>query len=746
MLEASGDGFCMLRYRNRSSAAVLLLCVMMTSFLGIGLFGMACLQSLSLPDVGTLLERPLDPSHTSKILAADGTVIMAYGKFAHHPVPISAISPDLVDAVLATEDRRFYQHQGIDPLGVSRAMIINLLHGDIREGGSTLSQQLARTLYLTNERSWIRKLREAAIALQLEHHFNKRQILALYLNNAYFGEGAYGAEAASRVYFNKSAVNLTLNEAATLAGLIQAPSRYNPFVNESAARQRRNQVLDNLIDTDKLSIKTVESIKHLPVRVKEESRRLSQVDQAPYFNRNVLHETTDLLEISEEDFWRGGYRVRTTLNLRAQKLAERHMSKLLSWKANQGPTQGALISLDNRNRIIAYVGGKDFNQYQYDHVRQAHRQAGSLFKVLVYASAFQHGLTPTSMYGDTPISFGRWSPHNYDRRHHGHMTLTRALVESNNVVAVKVLQDIQPENVIRLAHEMGIQSSLSPNLSLALGAADVTLEEMTGAFSVLRAHGIYRQPYTIEKIEDEHGHLLFENRFTEHGILNRTVRDSMVAIMRKVLQEGTGRAAQLPAHISMDTAGKTGTSDGYRDAWFVGFTPDITTGVWVGNDDNRRMPGITGGTIPAKIWRSYMAAYLPPDTKRAFDLTQALPLQDRNSLLSDLNTFDKPPNGSWAMARSWTVERLTATLENKKRHIHIRRESSERTTLKNKRHLNPFSRKDEATATLALEETLPAPAKIKQPPSKRPILRHQTWKNSWIKMRKTLHKMLESED
>jgi penicillin-binding protein 1A len=636
------------------------------SLLAVAVIGLISLLAL-LPDVKTVLSKPIEPARTSKILAADGSIIMSYGRYYHQPVPLEKISPALVQAVLATEDRRFYRHGGLDPVGISRAVFRNLGNGGIREGGSTLTQQLARILFLSNERTWTRKLKEAVLAIRLERALSKRQILALYLNNVYFGEGAYGVEAASRVYLHKSSENLAPEEAALLAGLIQAPARYSPFHNPMAAKLRRNRVLMAMAATGTMTSNEAERLGAMPVQVNPLGRALAAPDKFPFFNRAVLQEALIALKMKEADFWKAGYRVHTTLDPKAQRIAQRQVRRLLSSRGG-GPRQGGLISLDPRNRIIAYVGGRDFDAHQFDHIRLAHRQAGSLFKVFVYAAAFKQGMTPTTQYEDSYIRVGKWTPHNYDRRYHGRMTLARALIRSDNVIAVKVLQDVKPETVVRLAQAMGVRSRLEPNLSLALGAADITLEEMTGAFSVLRAKGVYRKPYAIERIEAPDGKMVYSHSTEERTVLDQVTCDTMVRVMREVMRQGTGRAA----NFGIDAAGKTGTSDEHRDAWFVGFTPEVTTGVWVGNDDNSKMSKVVGGTIPALIWRGYMAGLLAGREPHHFDLAKALPLDKRTSMRTRSPILNDEPVTPWAIGSTPLAERLAVLFENRRQHVSLK--------------------------------------------------------------------------
>jgi penicillin-binding protein 1A len=512
-------------------------------------------------------------------------------------------------------------------MGIGRALLRNIQSHGVQEGGSTITQQLARNIFLSSDRSFQRKVKEALLALKLEQQLTKDQILELYLNNIYFGEGAYGVGAASQIYFGKPPQALNQAECALLAGLPQAPSLYSPFANPTLALKRRNEVLDNMAEDAKLPAHTVQQLKQMTLHLNPTGRSDSAADKAPFFNRYVMGDVLALLDMDEQTFWQQGLKIYTTLDPRAQRIADLQVRSLSAAFGRTGrKQQAALLSLDNEGRMIAYVGGKDFRQSQFDRVSQAHRQAGSLFKLFVYTTAMMQGVSPLTVYKDAPVTFGPWTPHNYDQRHHGYMTLAEALIHSNNVVAVKLLNDLSPGRVIETAEQMGVESLLSPNLSLALGSSEVTLKEMTGAFSVLCNNGQYVPPYAIEKIVDRSGRILYQHRPSQQRVMDRSARDTMVGMLQGVVRLGTGRAATF----GRDMAGKTGTSDDYRDAWFIGFTPDITTGVWVGNDDNSRMPGITGGSIPARIWRAYMSKLLARFPHRRFNLENAAMLNEKD--------------------------------------------------------------------------------------------------------------------
>ncbi len=598
--------------------------------------GYVAYTAVTLPNVRKALASGVEPTQTSQILARDKTLLMSYGKFQHKPLALSEMPPALIDALISTEDRRFYHHKGIDPVGIARALVRNVGSHGVHEGGSTLTQQLARNIFLSNERSLQRKVKEMLLAIKIEQQLTKDQILELYLNNVYFGEGAYGIGAASNIYFGKRPKNLTTAESALLAGLPQAPSLYNPFANPQLAVNRRNEVLDNMEENGKLSESQVRQLKQATLRLNPNGRALSSSDKAPFFSRYVIQEVESMLDLDDQAFWQQGLKVYTTLDPRAQNIAQTQVRTLSqAFGRTGGKQQAALLSLNSKGGMIAYVGGKDFSISQFDRVSQARRPAGSLFKIFVYSTALARGYSPLTVYKDAPVTFGSWTPQNYDKGHHGYMTLAQALIQSNNVIAVKLLNDLSPAAVIQTAQKMGVESKMEPNLSLALGAADVSLREMTGAFSVFSNNGNLVKPYAIEKIVDRDGRILYQHDTDSRSVLPRTPRDTMVELLQGVVKYGTGRAAAFGRPVG----GKTGTSDDYRDAWFIGFTPEVTTGVWVGNDDNSKMYGITGGSIPARIWRAYMSRLLSGVPKKDFDLAYALPVEEKDFFVYNLENL-----------------------------------------------------------------------------------------------------------
>ncbi len=612
------------------------------AMLAIGVFVYKSTEDL--PNIDKMVRMGVNPSRWTQVLATDGTPILSYGKYHHRDVSLDQVSPHFVDALIATEDRRFFKHKGVDPIAIARAMVRNVTKGKMLEGGSTLTQQLARNVFLSNERSFKRKIREASLAWKLEQELEKEEILELYINNTYFGEGAYGIEAASEVYFGKKPGSLTLDEAALLAGMPQAPSRYNPYLNPKDAKARRDEVIDNLLEVEKISAADCEKFKKKPLKLNKANRALSASNKAPYFNRYVMNQVMKHFDLDEQSFWHSGLKIYTTLNLRAQRAAQ---TALVSESSNFGRTglkqQGAVLSIDPKSgALLAYIGGKDYQESQFDRVVQATRSPGSLFKVFTYTTAIDKGFEPTRVYLDEPISFGNWRPMNYDKGHHGYMTMAGALARSNNVIAVKVMNDVTPEATIDVARRMGIHSKLDPGLALTLGGSGVNLLEITSAIGVLANQGVRVEPYAVEKIVDSDGKLIYRHHGTQVNVLSRTTVDTMVKMMSGVVKLGTGRRA----NIGRPMAGKTGTSDDYRDAWFIGYTPNVITGVWVGNDDNSSMKGMSGGGLPAQIWRTYMQSYMSGRMLANFDLSYSKSLADADFTSYDLDNLSDGENNN----------------------------------------------------------------------------------------------------
>jgi len=585
------------------------LAVVLSAIVGVVAIGWRIIGK-DLPSVPELVQERkqeiMSNQASSKVYASDEkTVILENGKFVIHPVKLADVSPHFTKALVATEDRRFYAHRGIDPVAIGRAVLRNAKSKGMKEGGSTLTQQLARLLFLSNERTLTRKLKEAIVSVQLEKELSKDEILELYMNYVYYGQGAYGIDTASEVYFNKKPKDLTVTEAAMLAGMPQAPSAYNPLYAPKLAKARRNEVIQNLVEVRAISVEDARKYQAMPLGLNKNLSRLALTNKAPYFNQMVEQQAKDLLGLEEEEFWERGLKIFTTLDMKANGAARTAFDEQAkAYNRTDKNSQMMLMSMNSQTgAILAYEGGKNFVESQYDRIQRSPRSPGSTFKVFTYTEAMRQGISPYRVMVDAPISFGNWSPHNYDRRYRGAMTLMRALGISNNVIAVKLMNELGPDAVMATAKEMGIQSPLIANLTATLGGSSVYMVEMVRSFGTLSNHGVRVNPHFITRIEGKNGEVLYKQDIVKTRVLDEGVADTMTTMLQHVAARGTGRGAQYGGPI----AGKTGTSDEYRDAWFMGYTPSTVTGVWVGNDDNTSMAKtITGGSMPAQTWKTFM--------------------------------------------------------------------------------------------------------------------------------------------
>ncbi|MCF3640503.1 penicillin-binding protein [Rhizobium sp. TRM95111] len=540
-----------------------------------------------------------------KILAAGGEAIANRGATGGEALSLENMSPYIPQAVIAIEDRRFYSHFGIDPLGLARAMATNLVSGRLVQGGSTLTQQLAKNLFLSPERTLERKVQEVLLSFWLEHRFTKDQILAMYLNRVFFGSNAYGVEAASRRYFNKSARDVTLAEAATLAGLLKAPSRLSPARDPEAAEARAQVVLGAMRDAGFITeseIKTAMS--QTPTRAK------SYWSGAEHYAADmVMDQLAALIGDVKEDLV-----VDTTIDLDLEREADEAIIAVLDEEgAARDASQAALVSVDGTGAIRAIVGGRDYAASQFDRASRAKRQPGSAFKPFVYAAALENGRSPLSVRNDAPVKIGKWTPENYDQKFRGQVTLAAALANSLNTIAAQLVMEIGPKEVVQLAHRLGIESELQGNASIALGTSEVTLVELTSAYAPFMNGGYKATPHIIRRVSTADGRVLYDNRYDNPPrVLDPKIVAQMNGMLMRVLTEGTGKAAKLSG---WPAAGKTGTTQSFRDALFVGYTSNLTTGVWFGNDDGKSMKKVTGGGLPAKAWNRFMTAAhegLPP--------------------------------------------------------------------------------------------------------------------------------------
>jgi penicillin-binding protein 1A len=540
-------------------------------------------------------------------------------------VPLAHIPQVLRDAVIATEDRRFYSHFGVDPIGIARAVYQNYRRGRIVEGGSTITQQLTKVLFLTPDKSLERKIKEAVLALELERRYSKDRILEMYLNQVYFGNGAYGVEAASRTFFGKSVGELTVREAALLAGLPRAPSNYSPFEHADAARRRREVVLRRMVDYGVLEDSEAKRLARSDLGLIPPERRRTT---GQYFLEYV--QKTLETKYGADMVFKGGLNVYTTLNPTMQLTAElalRNGLKALEGRTVKGkPTEhpeGAIVTIEPQTGYVrAMVGGYDFFRSEFNRAVQARRQPGSAFKPFVYIAALEAGFTPASRVEDAPVSYAvgpkgePWKPDNYDRKYRGPTTLQQAVEESVNIVTVKVQERVGLGKTIEVARRFGISSPLHTNLSLALGTADLTLLELTSAYGALANQGEWLPPTTIRYVTDAQGKLLEEHVAEPREAVPQDTAYVMTHMLRGVVERGTGIAAKP---LNRPIAAKTGTTNDYSNAWFVGFTPRLATGVWVGYDRPRSLgKDETGSRVAVPIWVSYMGKILGDSPREDF--------------------------------------------------------------------------------------------------------------------------------
>ena len=562
----------------------------------IGLGGVVAYYASRLPPIDQLAV-PKRPPNIA-ILADDGTLIANRGNSGGPAVRLIDLPPYLPKAFIAIEDRRFYSHVGIDPLGMARAFLRDIVGGGAVEGGSTLTQQLAKNLFLTQERTLSRKVQEAILALWLERRYSKDQILELYLNRVYFGSGAYGVEAASQKYFGKSARFDSLSEAALLAGLMKSPSKLAPTRNPSGAAERATQVITAMAEQGHITEAQAKMALASPARIWRD-KSAGSINYAADYVMDALDDTVGAID---EDIV-----VTTTINAKMQAEAERALTDELNAKgAKFGVGQGALAALDPTGGVKALVGGRSYAESQFNRAVAAKRQPGSSFKPFVYLAALEKGLTPDTVREDAPISVKGWSPENYSREYFGPVTLTKALSLSLNTVAVRLGLEVGPKTVCQTAHRLGITSELEPNATIALGTSAVTPLEMASAYAAFANGGIGVQPHVIARVRTANGKLLYTRRSANFG---RVIDPRYVAMMNEMMQEtlltGTARKAELPG---WQAAGKTGTSQDFRDAWFVGYTSYLVTAVWLGNDDDSPTKKASGGNLPVEIWSQFMKA------------------------------------------------------------------------------------------------------------------------------------------
>lgn len=552
----------------------------------------------SLPKTAELFTFVRDDTLTIK--AANGAILQQQGPATRQQLKLEEIPKPLIQAFIASEDRRFYQHHGVDYQGIVRAFVSNLRSHNVVEGGSTITQQLARILFLNQERSVWRKLKEVRLAEKIEQNLSKEQILDRYLNLVYLGSGAYGVADAAWVYFSKPVNKLTLPEMATIAGLAPAPSRYSPAVNIDAAKQRRNVVLQRMQENGVITAKEAQSAVIAPLTLKPSLPKRLQVE-APYFTTYIQQELPKY--VPAEVLEAGGLTVETTLFPQWQKAGEQAVKDTVASNGHwQNFDQAAMVAIDPRSgEIKAMVGGKDFSKNKFNRVTQAQRQPGSTFKGFVYTAAIASGISPFNSYLDAPYIVDGYEPKNYSRGYRGWMSMQDALASSINIIAVKVLMDVGFEPTINIARQMGIKSPLKPAYSLALGSSEVNLLELTSAYGTLATQGIRTEVHGIRRILNRHGDVVWAAKYKQKRVLDPGSAQIMTWMLKNVVEAGTGSAAQLNRPV----AGKTGTSDESRDLWFIGYIPQLVAGVWLGNDNNQ--PTWGSSSTAAYTWHNFMA-------------------------------------------------------------------------------------------------------------------------------------------
>src|SRR6476646_5868331 len=554
------------------------------------------------------LEKRSDLGQMIRVRAANGQVLVALGPSFGRWLPYDQIPPEMRAAMIAVEDKRFRSHIGVDPIGIARSIKVRIETGHWRQGGSTITQQLARNIFLTNTRTFGRKVKEIVLALALERRFTKDQILELYLNRVYFGGGSYGIDAASRTFFGHGADQLSLGEAAIIAGLVKAPSNYSPTADAEAAKARSGVVLKSMVDNGFISQDAAASVNPADIRIEKTTKQNS----VRYFTDWALPQLDALIDERQDpiDVW-------TTLDPGMQAAADRAIA------ANApGGTQGALVAIDRDGAVRAMVGGKDYVDSIYNRATQAERQPGSAFKLFVYLTALESGMKPTDTIVDEPITIDGWSPRNSTRTNLGPVTLREAFSRSINTISAKIGAQVGFSTIADMARRFGITTPISTYPSMVLGSSDVRLIDMTRAFASVNNKGVAITPYGIRRVVTADGRMLYQREGDDERVLVAPwVAAEMTDLLQSAVLSGTGRAAQ----IGRPVAGKTGTTSSNKDGWFIGFSSGLTTGVWMGRDDARAVPGLQGGTAPARAFHDFMAVAVAKRPVEQFETQVPMP-------------------------------------------------------------------------------------------------------------------------
>ncbi|MBW2739525.1 MAG: PBP1A family penicillin-binding protein [Deltaproteobacteria bacterium] len=612
-----------------------------------------------LPQISSL--ENFRPSAVTRIYSSDKVLIAELFAEKRDPVPLKAIPEYLKKAIVATEDRNFYDHSGVDLKGIARAIIKDIWAGKFVEGASTITQQLAKTLFLNPKKNLVRKLKEAFLAFHLERRYTKDEILELYLNQVYFGSGAYGVESAARIFFNKSVKNLTLAECSLVSAMPKAPSRYSPLVNKNLAIKRRNIVLKQMLQTGIINETEYNNALNETLNLSKKNKNSLK---APYFVEYIKNFLENIIGSSR--LYKEGLTIYTTLSYELQKTAEDAIAKGLSDLESRMKQQGiinpdpqsAFVCLDIQSGgILAMIGGKDFYKSPYNRATVARRQPGSAFKPIVYAHAIEKGFTQNMMILDAPVAFkGRkkgetWKPENFSKNYQGEITLRKALALSKNIPAVRLIEMLGPSSVVQFAYKLGIESILSPNLSLALGTSEVTLLELTSAYTVFPNRGKSIKPYGVMEVVDHNGRIVWRAKPKKRLVMSRTGAAIMTDMLMAVIKEGTGKKANI---IKRSVAGKTGTTDKCKDALFIGFSPSIATGVWVGRDKFVTLgKRETGARAALPIWMEFMEKALSDKPFQYFDIPDDM-VQMYIDPVTGLPENAKSPNAVTALFKKGT--------------------------------------------------------------------------------------------
>jgi penicillin-binding protein 1A len=593
---------------GRSTFTTVLKGLAYATLLGVlGLVVAVAVATAYLPSYSDLTKRN-DLGQMLRVRAANGAVLVSLGPSFGKWLPYEQIPPEMRAAVIAVEDKRFRSHIGVDPIGIARSVAVRIKSGHFRQGGSTITQQLARNIFLSNNRTFARKIKEAILAMALERKFTKDQILELYLNRVYFGGGAYGIDAASRKFFGHSADHLSLGEAAIIAGLVKAPSNYAPSADVEAARARSGVVLNSMVENGFVSRAAAESVDPAQIRIEKTTSNNS----VRYFTDWALPQLDQLIDQTSEpiDVW-------TTLDPGMQAAGDRAV------RANvPDGAQGALVAIDRDGAVRAMVGGKDYVDSIYNRATMATRQPGSAFKLFVYLAALESGMKPTDTIVDEPVTIDGWTPRNSTRTNLGPVTLREAFSRSINTISAKIGQQLGFSTIADMARRFGITTPISTFPSMVLGSSDVRLIEMTRAFASVANKGVAVTPYGIRRVVTADGRMLYNHDNEEGRVLVAPwVAAEMTDLLQSAVLSGTGRAAQ----IGRPVAGKTGTTTSNKDGWFIGFSSGLTTGVWMGRDDARTVAGLQGGTAPARAFHDFMVVAVANRPAEQFETQVPMP-------------------------------------------------------------------------------------------------------------------------